>query len=320
MPAIECHSKLSPLLLLGLVTLTWGCAPPAEQVAAPEAEQSEPVSVEAPSLDELANTTFSGIAEEPVQLVDGRWEGEPYAEGGASRPSVGLVDDFLLVGDLTGDGQPESVALLWTSSGGSGTFDYVVAAGRDGRDVSILGTAELGDRVQVRGGQIVDGQIVLDVVQAGPDDAACCPSQLAKRIWELRAGDLIEGEAEITGTLSLAVLEGTEWRLTDFDRNEPAPDEPEVTLAFEGGRIAGSSGCNRYFADVEEGGDMPGSISIGSAGSTQMMCPEPVMEIEGRFLKRLAGVKQYSFMAGKLVITWQDGDHYGSMMFIPREP
>lgn len=271
-----------------------------------------------PSYQDLANATFAGIIGQPVQLVNGLWEGEPFAAGGASRPRVGLVEDFILEGDLTGDGADESVALLWSSYGGSGTFEYVAAASQRGEETSILGTADLGDRVKVRSGRIVDGQIELDVVQAGPDDATCCPTQLATRSWGLGPDGLTEGEAEITGTLSVAVLADTDWRLTRFTRDEKAPAEPEVTLTLAEGRLAGSSGCNRYFADVEESDGGPGSISVGPAGSTQMMCPEEVMQIEDRFLRQLGGANSFSFLIGKLVIDYELDGEYGSMFFEPR--
>ena len=83
----------------------------------------------APSVEELAVATYEGITEEPITLIDGRWEGEPYVEGGASRPSVGLIDHFVLNGDLNGDGRAEAAALLWSSSGGSGTRLYLAVVG-----------------------------------------------------------------------------------------------------------------------------------------------------------------------------------------------
>ena len=54
----------------------------------------------------------------------------------------------------------------------------------------------------------VDGTIELDIIQQGLNDAACCPSQLASRFWTLGANGLNEGEAQITGTLSLDDIGG----------------------------------------------------------------------------------------------------------------
>jgi hypothetical protein len=115
--------------------------------------------------EELANATYLGTEEGPVSLVNGRWEGEPYEEGGAARPSVGLADDFQLSGDLNGDGADEAVVLLWQSAGGSGTFNYVAAVEKLNSEIRNLATAPLGDRVQVRSGSINGGVINLDVVQ-----------------------------------------------------------------------------------------------------------------------------------------------------------
>ncbi len=270
-----------------------------------------------PAVDELANTTFAGILDEPVQLIDGSWQGEPFVEGGASAPAVGLVQRFHLTGDLTGDGDDEAAVLLWTSSGGSGTFDYLAVAGRGSEGVEILGTAELGDRIQVRHGKIVDRKIELEVIEAGPEDAACCPTQLATRVWELDSRGLTEVSSEITGSLSPDLLTGSRWVLSDFAWDEPAASEPAVTLAFEEERVAGSAGCNNYFAGIEIADDSPGSISFSAIGSTRMMCPEETMAIEDRFLAQLASVTSYSFLAGHLALSWQDEMSAGVMLLAP---
>ena len=310
--------------LMALMILAISCAPHTDSTAPADdtAETTTAGEAFAPATwEELADVRLGGILDEEVQLVDGRWEGEPFAEGGASRPAVGLVDDFLLLGDLTGDGNSESAALVWTSSGGSGTFDYIAVAGRDGQGAAtVIDTAELGDRVKVRAGRIVEGRLELDVVQAGPEDAACCPSQLATRSWSLDNGRLAEAEAEITGTLSSSVLEGTEWVLTSFGQQERAPAEPRVTMTVEDGRASGSAGCNRYFTDIQDGDEMPASLSLGPVGSTRMMCPEEIMAVEDRFLQELGKVSSFSFVGGRLVLSWQDGDEFGSLSFSPGEP
>jgi len=315
----------TPLVLLMLAAIginLSACSRGAEETAtAPESALPTQASAEPaplPTPEELANASYTGVLDEPVTLTDGQWEGEPFVEGGASRPTVGLVADFLLTGDLDDDGSAEAVVLLWTSSGGSGTFDYLAAMGRRGDQIVNLSTAEIGDRVQIRDARLSDGRVVLHVVQAGPEDAACCPTEKARRTWILQADGLIEQEPEITGTLSLADLIGPEWVLTHFSWDEPAPREPEVTLVFEEDRVAGKSGCNNYFGAVEEGGDMPSSITLGQIGATRMMCPEEIMLVEDRFQRQLSGVTQYSFLTGKLALTWQDDGTAGVMLFRPR--
>jgi heat shock protein HslJ len=258
----------------------------------------EPV---APSLDELSSATFTGIYDEAVTLVDGRWEGEPFVEGGASRPSAGLVDSFALIGDLDGDGREETTVLLWESSGASGTRLYLAVMGRSQDDLEDLGTALVGDRVQVRSARIANGRIEVDVVQAGPGDAMCCPSQLATRGWSLGAGELVEGEATITGTLSLDSLGGPEWDLSELGWGRPVSDTAEITISFHDDKVTGSGGCNRYFATVA--GNIPGELVFSGMGATRMACPESTMGLERHYLKTLAGASSYSFLGGRLVLS-----------------
>ena len=267
--------------------------------------------------EELSNATYSGVEEDPVTLTDGRWEGEPFAEGGASRPSVGLVEDFRLLGDLDGDGKDESVVILWESSGGSGTYSYVAVVGKKDGAVKNLATAEIGDRVQVRSGSIEDGHTVLDVVQQGEGEAACCPTQLASRSWSLAGGELNEGEAQLTGTLSIETLNGSNWVLTNMKQDEPLPEGSEVTLLFADGQVSGKSACNRYSASVEQGGS-PSELKIGPAMGTRMACPDGLMELESQYLEALSQVTGFSFLAGKLVLNWGEDGGWSAMFFAPR--
>ncbi len=50
----------------------------------------------------------------------------------------------------------------------------------------------MGDRVKVQNITIGDGWIQVDLIQHGPDDAMCCPSQRATRYFELTHDKLIE--------------------------------------------------------------------------------------------------------------------------------
>ena len=270
----------------------------------------------APTAAELASATYTGIEEGPVTLVEGQWEGEPYEEGGASRPRAGLVEDFSLVGDLNGDGVNEAVVLIWQSGGGSGTFSYLAVMGRSDDEVNNLATAEIGDRVKLRSGRIDDASIILDVLQQGEGDGACCPTQLATRTWSIIDGQLVEGDMEITGTLSLDTLAGTEWVLTHMNRNEALNAEAEVTLVFGEGQISGKSACNQYSAGVEQG-ETPADLKIGLAMGTRMACPGELMDVEQQYLDALTYVTGFSFLAGKLVLTWEKDGTVSAMIFDP---
>lgn len=272
-----------------------------------------------PSWTEAANATYAGPMGMPFTLQDGEWTGEPYVEGGAAAPRAGLARDFLLAGDLDGDGEEESVALVWTAAGGSGTFDHVVVVERRaGGSVAERASAPLGDRVQVRSGQIADGRLVLETVQAGDGDAMCCPGQLMRRSFALENDTMSETSTEDLGRLSLADLDG-EWTLLELD-DKPVADNVQVTAVFDNGQLSGKAACNRYTGQLEAG-EMPGDLALaGPLAVTRMMCPPPLMEWEQAYLTALQGLRKFSFSAGRLVLTWSDENHTGRMRFAAVRP
>jgi heat shock protein HslJ len=278
--------------------------------------EDSPAAKAARTAEQLANATYAGIMIEPVTLTDGRWEGEPYIEGGASRPVVGLLDHFILTGDLDSDGADEVAALLWESSGGSGTRLYLAAMASRNGDVINLATALIGDRVQVQSGGIEDGLIRLNVIRAGPEDGACCPTEKAFVTWALTEGALDSVGEEMTGTLSLADLEGPEWVLIELGWNQPLPDDAGITLVFKDARVSGHGGCNSYFAGTVAAA--PGELGFNGMGATRMACPDPVMDLERRYLKTLAGASRYSFLAGRLVLSCNIDEGTQNLVYAPR--
>ncbi len=101
-----------------------------------------------------------------------------------------------------------------------------------------------------------------------------------------------------TGRLSLAALAGTDWVLRAWDITEPAAEEPVVTLAYDAGRFAGTSGCNRYTGGVNEG-TAPGELSVGLLAGTRMACPDAQASVESRFLEQLSGARTFGFRLGR---------------------
>ncbi len=272
-----------------------------------------------PTAMELANAVYRGIEDHPVRLQNKLWQGEPFVAGGASRPRVGLVEDFQLTGDVNDDGVDEAVVILWQSSGGSGTYLFLAVMGRADSDIVNLATAPIGDRVQIRSGRIDDGKIELDLVQQGPGDAACCPSRIVIRSWTIGARGLTESPVRVSGALTPADIGNREWILSRFARGEAAPESPEITLTYRQGQFMGHSGCNRYFGQVKAG-QMPGDLVVGPIAGTRMACQAEVMEVEQHFLTALENAFKFSYLAGKLALTWRVGDVFNTMLFIPGDP
>ena len=186
-----------------------------------------------PTTEELANATYTGVYESPVRLTSGRWDGAPFVPGGASHPTVQLLPDFRLTADLDDSLGEEAVVLLAENSGGSGTRMYLAVVGRLQDTVVNLAATPLGDRVQLQSARIQDGRIAVSIIQHGPEDAACCPSQKVTKIWALEASKLTPVSSNITGVLSLADLSDQEWVLTHIRTDDPVRPNPRSLSCSE---------------------------------------------------------------------------------------
>jgi hypothetical protein len=60
------------------------------------------------------------------------------------------------------------------------------------KGVSNRSTVLIGDRVKLREVRIVDDRVEVDVVQHGPGEAMCCPTQEATRVWRYDGRQLRE--------------------------------------------------------------------------------------------------------------------------------
>ena len=306
----ETHRLITALALCAVACTRGGTHDHVEATVADNAATAAPTAVE------LADATYRGIFERPLTLVGGRWEGEPFVTGGASRPTVGLVDHFILAGDLDGDGADEAAALLWESSGGPGNRLHLAVMARRNGMIENPATTLVGDRVQIRCGAIEGNRITLDIVRAGAADPACCPTEKAVVSWALGEDGLVPVEDEVTGTLSLADLEGEEWHLLELGWGQPVPEAPAMTMTFQNGRVTGRSACNSYFAGVVAAA--PGELRFTGMGATRIACAEERMELERRYLRTLADASRYSFLAGRLALSCATDD--GSTVLVYGTP
>jgi heat shock protein HslJ len=288
-----------------------GCgekAPPAAE--APTAPASPPP---APTVEQLRAATVSGVFAAPVALAGGVYEGEPAEPGAASRPRLQLWESTVHFGDMDGAEGSEAVAMLSSNAGGSGEFVHVAVFGvRDGA-LANLGTAAVGDRTKLQSLWLERGKVLMDVIEVGPNDAACCPTQVARKTYGLEGGEFKQLSSEVRGVLAISMLAANEWQLVEID-GQPVPAGVDPPLIhFERESVRGFAGCNRFNAPVTE--TKPGEITIGPAAGTKMACPPEKMDVEQRFLTQLALVNRYSYQAEQLALSWQDKDRTGTLLF-----
>lgn len=90
-----------------------------------------------------------------------------------------------------------------------------------------------------------------------------------------------------------------EWNIVEINgaKVQPAEGEPLPFIGFDTstGRLYGNSGCNRMMGSFDKDAKA-GSLSLGTIGSTRMMCPD--MTVERNVLNALEQVKTYK-VAGK---------------------
>ena len=265
------------------------------------------------NMETFANLSYHDIYDHPIMLVNGVYEGAPFVPEGAARPRVQIAKTLFTLSDLDQDGEQDAAVLLTESSGGSGENNYLAIVSRqDGRLTNIT-TRLIGDRIQIISLRSQRDQLLLEFVTTGPGEPLCCPTLKLRNTYRLENGKLIEVSSERLGQLTLADLEGVNWRLSRFGRNELVPEDLVITAVFKSGKVTGSAGCNRYFADLK--GISPKEISIGLAGTTRMGCPKPVMTMEDRYLSTLQSVNRFIFVLGELALIYQNGQTLGMMLF-----
>ena len=184
------------LLLLGWVLTLSACGLPSSGTPVssgpgPVTATETPTSLPSPSvpsltLDMLKNATYDApFYTRTVTLVNGT-----YLEGSPDIYFVQILDVYAF-GDLNGDGTDDAAVILLENGGGTGQFESLVAVLNSGGKPLQAGTAKLGDRVRINSVAIVDGEITVDMVVQGPNDAMCCPSQPIAQSYRLDGDNLV---------------------------------------------------------------------------------------------------------------------------------
>jgi heat shock protein HslJ len=101
-------------------------------------------------------------------------------------------------------------------------------------------------------------------------------------------------------------LTGTNWTLESISTGSGgissvlAGTGIDATFSDDG-KVTGSAGCNRYFADYTLNGT---SLRFGHVGATKMYCGDPagLMQQEQTYLARLGSVESYRIEASRLVL------------------
>lgn len=280
------------------------CLPPGDVMAQlVQMAQSAPPGL---SPTELANATYptqytpSGSA----TLENGRFS-EPAAPGSATEITVRMTR-YVAYGEL--NGQPAAAVVLVSDPGGSGTFyDLYAMVSQDGQPTAVASTM-LGDRVDINSITIENNQIVVDMVQAGPDDPLCCPSQQVINSYELQGDQLLAVSSQEVAkqpaedATSSPQLAGPVWLwqqtlMNNDDQFVPA-NPANYSVQFNAdGTLAVQADCNQVGGSYTLDGSQ---ITITMGPSTLAACPEG--SLGDQFVQNLSQANIYSFAGEELLI------------------
>ncbi len=287
----------------------------------------------------LGNLEYNNImaVEGPVQMIDGRYEGEPLVEGGAARPTA-MVTDQVATGEI--DGVPSAAAIIFSTSGGSGNFsDLALVQEVDGTPTNV-GTVFLGDRVTVNAMEIVENRVVIDMVTQGPNDPMCCPTQRVLNIYGMENGTFAQTSSMVIGFVApdngatstggetlgesskeggeagaeSASLIGTTWEWIEYlDGNEmrtvPNPSQYTLLLNPEATAVV-QADCNSGNGTYNLNGN---SLTISIMAVTMALCePESLSD---DYLVLINTIDSYEYLDNVLVLNVAGAG--GDMVFAP---
>ncbi|MGN9755456.1 META domain-containing protein [Streptomyces sp. SD31] len=99
-----------------------------------------------------------------------------------------------------------------------------------------------------------------------------------------------------------AALKGTKWTITSPDTGGKA----HLTFDAKTGQVSGSLGCNKVRAKATVS---DGSITLGTASTTRMMCDASLMKAEKTLLALFDGTVKYELDHRNLALTSENGEH-----------
>jgi heat shock protein HslJ len=104
-------------------------------------------------------------------------------------------------------------------------------------------------------------------------------------------------------------LEGVQWEVTGYNNGRQAVVSPKIgtrlTLAFQDGRVSGSSGCNRFHGEFKVDGN---ALKVGPLATTRMACEDELMTQERQFLRALESATTWGIVRGMLDVHRADGE------------
>lgn len=155
-------------------------------------------------------------------------------------------------------------------------------------------------------GQTIGGGDGQKALRLRVDDGICVDSMSGmprpQRVTLQEEGESRQG----CGGDPSRLLQGAVWKVVEMSGKQVATD-PSTWISFlTDGKIAGSTGCNRFFGAYGLTGE---GLVIDKVASTRMACPPAQLESEQQFTQHLLAVRGFDFDdSGALILNGVAGD------------
>jgi uncharacterized lipoprotein YbaY/heat shock protein HslJ/uncharacterized lipoprotein NlpE involved in copper resistance len=148
-----------------------------------------------------------------------------------------------------------------------------------------------------------DGRIEVRPAMEGPPREQMVVDRFGSSQPGAACGSAASGKGNVT-----AALKNTYWKLIELDGAKVvmAPEqkrEVRITLASEGARLFGFSGCNQLAGAYEQESSV---LRFTQMASTKMACVPPFMELESQVLKMLGATTAYRIEGEQLTLLGGD--------------
>lgn len=134
--------------------------------------------------------------------------------------------------------------------------------------------------------------------------------QNGTRVWRALGALMVVMSATQVHAAAAPPLDGTAWLLERLG-DSPAAEVPAVTLAFAGGRVSGTDGCNRYTGTYQATGS---GLTLGpDLASTKMACAPDVMATASAWTAALASTRSWRIVDGRLELLGPGGKRLATL-------
>ena len=205
----------------------------------------------------------------------------------------------------------------WNLSGANITLDF-----KDGVASGNAGCNDYSSSYQIDGKRLTFGMIASNLEMCADEEVMKQEAAFLQALRSVFAFELIpdgmlilfgeEGTLVFTPAQSI-LLQGHDWTLEGISQGQAIVQnwiDKTITIRFEGEKVSGSTGCNRYFGIYEVDGD---KLTIGPVSATYHACDEEHAQREVEFLEALKQVDRYAI--NRMTLTLFDDKGMKLMVF-----